>query len=49
MDWVAIYPVGMVEFGMKMYLNNDQYYVIVLAYLDGEMQIMDIQQIKECS
>lgn len=47
MDRVAIYPVGMVQFGMKLYCNNDQYYVLVLAYLDGEMQIMDMQKVKD--
>ena len=47
MDFVAIYQNGMVEFGMKLHRNNDQYYILVLAYLNGEIQIMDMQKIKE--
>ncbi len=47
MNRVAVYPVGMVEFGIKMCLNNDQYYVLVLAYLDGSLQTMDMKKIKE--
>lgn len=43
MDFVAISHNGMVEFGMKLHSNNDQfYYIKVLAYRDGGLQTADI-------
>ena len=47
MDRVAIYPVGTAQFGMKLYRNNDQFYILVIAYLNGEIQSMDMQKVKE--